>query len=42
MNKNMHNFKLKELKIRILEFLEQESNMIIKKERLIQELSLSF
>ena len=40
MNKNMHNFKLKELKIRILEFLEQESNMITKKERLIQKMTL--
>ena len=33
MNKNMHNFKLKELKIRILDFLEQESNMITKKKK---------
>jgi hypothetical protein len=41
-NKNMHNFKLKELRIRKQEFLKQESNMITKKERPIQEMSLSY
>ena len=39
-NKNMH--KLKELRIRKQEFLKQESNMITKKERPIQEMSLSY